>query len=324
MTAGHLSEGTLRARAANEIGAALADVTALRRTAMHEDVAAERYSEIEVSLEPRNKTYWCYMKPQGRPSYTAGLLGDLARMQASIPRLFARHADAAEPPMRYFVVGSRLPGIFNLGGDLGLFAEHIRRGNRSALAAYAHACIDVVYNNAINYDLPIVTIALVQGDALGGGFEAALSCDVIVAERGAKFGLPEVLFNMFPGMGAYSFLARRLDSVRAERMIMSGRLYTAEELYDLGLVDVLAEDGLGREAVLDYIHRNTRRHNAHRAIYQARRRVHPLAYDELRDITDVWVDAALRLTESDLRKMQRLTQAQDRRRSGATRQAEAV
>lgn len=295
--------------------ATTSDITAFPRHTMQEDVAAERYEEIDVHLDPRSRTYWCMMSPQGRPSYTPGLLADLARMQASIPKLFARHARAGETPMHYFVVGSRLPGIFNLGGDLALFAEHIRRGNRTQLSTYARACINVVYNNAVNYELPIVTIALVQGDALGGGFEAALSCDIIIAERSAKFGLPEVLFNMFPGMGAYSFLARRLDAVRAERMIMSGKLYGAEELHELGIIDILAEDGTGRQAVETYIRRNTKRQNSHSAIFRTRRRVNPIDYEELRDITDIWVDTALRLTETDLRKMMRLTMAQDRRRS---------
>src|SRR3712207_4090014 len=102
-------------------------------------------------------------------------------------------------------------------------------------------------------DLPVITVALVQGDALGGGFECALAHDLIVAERSAKFGLPEVLFNLFPGMGAYSFLSRRIGRQAAERMILSGRVHTAEELHEMGLVDVLAPDGEGEEAVLDFV-----------------------------------------------------------------------
>ena len=278
-------------------------------------VAAQSYGEIAVTLEPADDTYWCFMQPQGRPSFTPGLLGDLARMQGSIRRLFAERADEAGPPFRYFVVGSHTPGIFNLGGDLGLFIEKIRNRDRVGLRSYAHACVEVVYNNAVGYDQPIVTIALVQGDALGGGFEAALSCNLIVAEKSAKFGLPEVLFNLFPGMGAYSLLARRLDAVRAERLILSGKVYSAAELFEMGIVDVLVDDGEGEEAVRAYIERHRRRHNAQAAVYRAGRRVNPLSLEELRDITDLWVEAALRLTESDLRKMARLTGAQDRRRN---------
>ena len=163
----------------------------------------------------------------------------------------------------------------------------------------------------IAFDQPVITIALVQGDALGGGFEAALSCDMVVAERGSKFGLPEILFNLFPGMGAYSMLARRIGAAQAERMISSGKLYAAEELQALGLVHALAEPGDGVAETHRLIQRNQRRHNGLSALFRAGRRAAPLLYEELRDITEIWVDAALQLDEHDLRKMERLTAAQD-------------
>jgi DSF synthase len=276
------------------------------------DPGIPTFENLTVRIEPRSRTYWCYMRPRERPSFTPALLADLAEMQRSLKLMFA----SGEAPIHYYVLGSQLPGIFNLGGDLSVLAERIRERDRSSLVHYARACIDVLYQNAVSFDLPVVTVALVQGDALGGGFEAALSCDVIVAERGARFGLPEVLFNLFPGMGAYSFLARRLGAAQAEKMILSGRIYTAEELYDMGVVQALAEPGMGEQAVREYIDRNARRHNAQAAVYRAGRRVWPVSYDELKDITDLWVEAALNLRESDLRKMMRLTAAQNRRWSG--------
>src|SRR3546814_2073117 len=83
---------------------------------------------------------------------------------------------------------------------------------------------------------------------LGGGFEALMTFDVVVAERQARFGLPEILFGLFPGMGAYSILARRIGHVHAERMILGGKVYSAEEMYDMGLVHVIAETGEGEQA----------------------------------------------------------------------------
>ena len=124
-------------------------------------------------------------------------------------------------------------------------------GNRDSLHRYARTCIDIVYRNINAFNLPMITMALVQGDALGGGFETALSFDLVVAERSAKMGLPEILFNLFPGMGAYSLLSRRMDAMRAEKMMMSGQIYTAEQLHEMGLVDVLAEDGQGEAAVYE-------------------------------------------------------------------------
>ena len=82
----------------------------------------------------------------------------------------------------------------------------IRDQDEATLRAYAYRCIDILYDNYRGLDLPIMTVALVQGDAIGGGFEAMLTNDVVIAERDAKFGLPEILFNLFPGMGAHSFL----------------------------------------------------------------------------------------------------------------------
>jgi DSF synthase len=273
-------------------------------------VAGHVFEELDVSIDPEIATYWCRMRPQGRPSYTPELLRGLSDMQDSLVNLFA---GAPEQPFDYFVVSSLRPGVFNLGGDLALFARLIAAGDRAGLHAYATACIDVVYANYINYQLPIVTIGLVQGDALGGGFEAALSNDVIVAEKGTKFGFPEVLFNLFPGMGAYSMLSRRIGPLEAHRMINDGRIFEAQELHDMGLVHVLAEPGEGEDAVRSFIRRDRRRRNASVAMQQALRRTNPLPYAELHDIVTLWVDAAMQLGESDLRRMQRLLGAQDRR-----------
>jgi DSF synthase len=75
--------------------------------------------------------------------------------------------------------------------------------------------------------------------------------------------------------------------------------------------------------VRDYISRNQRRHAVHNSIYQVRRRVNTLTFEELRDITEIWVDAALQLSDTDLRKMDRLMSAQMRRsvNSGTTESA---
>jgi DSF synthase len=269
-----------------------------------------KYHELDLTFDPVDKAVWCYMRPQGPPSFTRSLLAELIALRKSIQRDFAVLASGAEPPVHYFVGASRLPGVFNLGGDLDFFVDKILAGDRTALRQYAFDCVDIGYHMAVALELPMITIALVQGDALGGGFEGALSFNVLVAERSARLGLPEVLFNLFPGMGAYSFLSRRLDPIRAERMILSGRIYTAEELYDMGVVDILAEDGKGEDAVRQYIAANQRRRHVVHALNKASRRVNPITLNELRDVTEIWVETALQLHSSDLRKMKRLAAAQ--------------
>lgn len=276
-----------------------------------------RFDTLETRLESDSSSFWAYMRPGPKPSFTHELLHDILAQQAMLRGALdpASRGDAAAP-FRWYVFGSRMPGIFNLGGDLAYFADRIRARDLGALREYGYLCVETIFGNNGPFPSPVVSIAMVQGDALGGGFECALACDVIIAERSAKFGLPEILFNLFPGMGAYSFLSRRLGTVGAERIITSGRLYSAEELHALGVVDAVAEDGEGEAAVRDWIERNSRKHNAMQALYRTRRHINPVTLQELRDVVDIWAETALGVSEHDLRKMLRLTQAQGKRLGG--------
>ncbi|WP_262270241.1 crotonase/enoyl-CoA hydratase family protein [Microvirga yunnanensis] len=268
---------------------------------------------IDVNIDFESRIYWAAMRPSRHPMITMELLQDMMCVQESVRVIMEEGNREQHQHLEYFVAASQTPGVYNFGGNLAYFADCIRRRDREGLRKYAYACIDVVYGNAMAFHTPVITIALVQGDALGGGFECALSFDVLVAEKSAKLGLPEVLFNLFPGMGAYSFLSRKIGTAAAEKLIMSGTVYTAEELHRLGVVDILADDGQGENAVRDYIARNRRKHNAHKAMYRSKRRINPLTYEELSDIVEIWLDAAMDLGEQDLRKMTRLVEAQARR-----------
>jgi DSF synthase len=159
----------------------------------------------------------------------------------------------------------------------------------------------------------MTTLSLVQGDALGGGFESALASDVIVAEESAQMGLPEILFNLFPGMGACSLLTRRIGIRAAEELVLSGKILSATELHRLGVVDVVATDGQGETAVRNWIAKNEKRRNGLQAVLRARQFIHPVTRQELDGIVGLWVDAALRLGERDVKMMQRLVRAQIRR-----------
>jgi DSF synthase len=163
------------------------------------------------------------------------------------------------------------------------------------------------------------SIALVQGDALGGGFEAALSCHTIVAEEDALMGLPEVLFDLFPGMGAYSFLCKRIPPHQAEKLMLEGNVYTSQEMHKMGLVDVLVPKGEGVQAVEDVIRANRRIPHARAAMHQVRSFAQSVSLEEMMRITEIWVDTALQLGDKSLRTMDRLVRAQTRR-SGAAAQ----
>ena len=277
------------------------------------DIFSKQFNEIELRFDRSDEIFWCYMNQTSRPSYTYELGEEIQQVQDWIHANYAMDGSQRSDPLRYFVCGSRTPGIYNLGGDLKHFADCIRRRDLGALKKYARTCVHMQYENSTGFGAPIITMALVQGDALGGGFEHALAFDILVADKSARLGLPEILFNLFPGMGAYSFLRQRLGRKDTERFILEGKLFTATELYDMGVVDILAEDGMGEAAIVEYTKENRRRYHAERAVYRARKIASPVSLEELLEITDAWAETALYLEEGDVRKMERLATAQDRR-----------
>jgi DSF synthase len=252
------------------------------------------------------------MRPRRTPSVTPSILYDLLDLHLEIVE-GSFVAGAPGIPLRYYIQASRIPGIFNLGGDLEFMVECVRTGDRESLLTYAYNCVQVVFNLGTGFNREIVSIALVEGDALGGGFEGALGCNYIIAERRARFGFPEILFNCFPGMGAYSLLARRAGPALAEKMMQNGKIYTAAELYEMGIVHQLADDSRGKEVLLNSIKAGSPSYVQRKAICRIRQYVNPIELNELRKITDLWVDMALQLSPSDLKKMQRFAAAQQRR-----------
>lgn len=264
--------------------------------------------QIECSHDISHATLWSFMAFQGRPSYNPSLLEDFHRWQTNIGVMKRAHPQA----LKYVVLGSRHPGVFCLGGDLDHFLDCIARRDRESLTQYGLSCVTILHRNwqALNCD--VTTIGLAQGDALGGGFESLLSFDVICAEKGTKFGFPEQLFGLFPGMGALSFLGRKLGFAKAESLVRTGKILTAEELYELGMVHILAEPGQGIGAVSRYIQKNLARHGAQLQMHRASKRANPISYEELSDIVLLWVEACLQLEEHNLNVMRRLIGAQSK------------
>jgi len=271
------------------------------------------YDQLVTEFNEDTGVMWCYMNPYPRPCFTSQLLNDLSRfLQVVRNKVSSDVRSKGYSKIKYVVFGSHRPGVFSLGGDLSLFTECINNLDEERLSDYMRLSIQVMYSIYSNMDVPIITISLIRGNALGAGFEGALSCDYIVSEKNVQLGFPEVLFNMFPGMGAYSFLARRLDPARVERMILSGKIYSAEELYDMALIDAISEDDDGVQEIERFIKKLEKSRNTRSAISKIRNRVHPVTYEEMLDIGEIWVKSAMSLSSHEIKVMQRLVRAQDR------------
>jgi DSF synthase len=225
---------------------------------------------------------------------------------------------AATPGVvRTLVLSSDIPRVFNFGGDLALFVLLTRARDVDSLKMYGRMCIDLIWwlENADEYG--VFTVGLIQGDCLGGGFESVLPMHRIVCERSANAGFPEILFNLFPGMGAWHFVTRRASVACANELILSGKLYSAQELHARGLVDVIAEDHEGEAAVEHVIQSIEPLRRGTLAAIKARRTIAPVSHQSLLDIVDQWAYAALDLTDRDMRLMERLARAQIRKVGGA-------
>lgn len=274
---------------------------------------AERFTQLAAYYEEERHTVWMMLRSQPRPCFNHALIEEIMNLSWLV-----RQSGFV---VDFWVTGSLVPDMYNTGGDLKFFVECIQNGRREALRAYARACVDCVHAASRGFDAGAITLAMVEGSALGGGFEAALAHHFVLGQRDARLGFPEIAFNLFPGMGGYSLVARRSGMKLAEELIYKGESHTAEWYEQHGLVDVLFEPGQSYMAVRTFIDTLQPKMNGVRAMLRARTRVLQLPRSELMDITEDWVDAAFCLEPKDIAYMERLVMLQDRHHAAGLRKA---
>lgn len=272
-----------------------------------------RFTQLSGFYEEGRRTVWMMLQAQPRPCFNHVLIEEIMNLSYLVQR--------SGFEVDFWVTGSLVPGMYNTGGDLGFFVETIQQGRREALRAYARACVDCVHAASRGFDTGAISIAMVEGSALGGGFEAALAHHFVLAQRDARLGFPEIAFNLFPGMGGYSLVARRSGMKLAEELIYKGESHTAEWHEQYGLVDLLFEPDQGYVSTRTFIDTLQPKLNGVRAMLRARQRVMQLPRAELMDITEDWVEAAFCLQPKDIAYMERLVQLQNRHTSTALRKA---
>lgn len=273
------------------------------------------YENLKVYRDADGDALYVSMNVTPRPCFTWDLIRDFVSFQNRYVENLRRNTS----PPRCVVYASESSGIFSLGGDLHLFKSASETQDRAMLTRYVGDCINALHNLLTTPEA--VTVSLLEGDALGAGLETALASDVIIAERGARAGFPEVLFNLIPGLGGYYLAARRMGPRAAEKLIRDGAVHTADELYAMGLVDILVDKGEGRQAVRDLIASQKKTWNTYQALQEVKRHYLPITREMLLANAEIWVDAAMRLTDRNLRMMERLVNAQARRAGLAVAEA---
>ncbi len=270
------------------------------------------HKEIIVDYEMGSSVIWVSMKPKTRQCFTLTMLLEMLDLFQTLDE-YGTPYPGVYGDVKYLVLKSEHPEIFNCGGDLDYFNELVEIKDWDRLMEYGIGCIDLVYWGLNGGKREITTIAFVAGSALGGGFEAALSCNYIFAEEQAVFAFPEALFGFFPGMGGYVLLERFTGPNEADRAFSTGKRYSAKELYQLGAIYTLVEKGKGKQAIDDFIHARMSNENTHWALQKIKQRMQNIHYDSLKHSIDLWVDTAKKLTKRDLRMMKILTKRQKRK-----------
>lgn len=273
------------------------------------------YSHIDILFDGKvANTLWVTMKKniaQPAHNFSLPLLHELRELGQNLRAGASHwHRNGKIEPVNYAVMRSGHPDYFSLGGDLRLFRSCIQNRDREALFGYARLCLEVMHEWSSCANPDMSTISLVQGRALGGGFEAALAADYLIAEVHSTFGFPEIMFGLFPCSGAMSLLARRMPVHQAQRLMTSGKVYTACELHAMGLVDEVCGKGDGVAAVERHIARHASRRAARLSVRRAVERAYPLDFTELLQVLEDWVELALRLTPNELRVMDMLISMQ--------------
>ena len=151
---------------------------------------------------------------------------------------------AADESVRCVVVTSTSPKAFCVGADL-----KERNSFSDADLMQQRPVARAAYGGVLN--LPMPSLAVVEGFALGGGLEIALSCDLVIAGEAAVVGLPEVSVGVIPGGGGTQLLTRRVGWSRAAGMIFTARRMAAAEAGALGVVDEVVPAGGARDRALE-------------------------------------------------------------------------
>jgi enoyl-CoA hydratase/carnithine racemase len=174
-------------------------------------------------------------RPQARNALSTAMARELAAVTETL---------AADAALRSVVLSSSSESAFCVGADL---KERNAFSDADLMAQRLH------YRAAFGgvLDLPVPTVAAVAGYALGGGFELALSCDLVVADETAVVGLPEVTVGVIPGGGGTQLLPRRIGAARAADLIFTGRRLDIDEADRLGLIDRRVPAGASRTAALE-------------------------------------------------------------------------
>jgi enoyl-CoA hydratase/carnithine racemase len=142
------------------------------------------------------------------------------------------------------IIYSRLKSGFSAGADLRELYERIRHVGRKQVAGEVRGYLERIHRVMNTIDAsPLTTIAAVHGVTFGGGFELALTCDMIIADKTARFCFPELRLGLIPGYGGIPRLKRDLGNAVVRDLLLTGRSFNATKAQQIGLASQVVGEG---------------------------------------------------------------------------------
>jgi enoyl-CoA hydratase/carnithine racemase len=209
------------------------------------------------------------------------MLEDLEQFTSSLPSL--------ESKASALILYSEQKAGFSAGADLRELYEQARKMDVSSAAKGVREFLERIHAVLNRLDTsPLTTLAAVHGVCFGGGFELALACDLIVADKMARFCFPELRLGLIPGFGGIPRLKRDVGNGVVRDLLLTGRSINATKALSVGLVSQLAAEGEALRLARATAAQTTKFDRSTAAA--AKRFIKPLPAEELRREIDIFCD----------------------------------
>lgn len=262
---------------------------------------------LDTKYDSKLKVIWCILKSSLSPTFSPLLLQNIRTFQDSVAQYCMQ---SAEKP-KYMVWLSDNQKIFSLGLDLGHIYQSVINKNEDELRKYLELCIDVLYINIMKLEIdPLITISLMRGKTYGGGFEAALTSDIIVAEPNVRCSFPGLQYNLLPSIGTLRILFKRFPQEALEALLLGGKSLHADDLQHYKIVNMVSKINEGEADIHKLIKKINERHDIYSAVYKAIRANYIITQTELEEFKESWIQMTMNLRSSDLSKLERIVRAQ--------------
>ncbi len=194
-----------------------------------------------------------------------------------------------DPIARALIFHSKLPSGFSAGADLRETHQRLKKMTASQRSAGIREFLERIHGvfNLIDA-APLVTVAATHGVVFGGGFELALTCDMIVADRTARFCFPELRLGLIPGFGGIPRLKRDLGNSLVRDLLLTGRSINASKAAAVGLVSQLASEGQSLRIAHGVVAQACKFDG--KAASVAKRFIKPIPYPELQEEISLFCD----------------------------------